>query len=67
MRKLPANNVLLTGARGTGKSSLIKACLNEFVKEGLRLVEVDKDDLADLGDIVDQLSARPEALRDLLR
>lgn len=60
VRKLPANNVLLTGARGTGKSSLIKACLNEFVKEGLRLVEVDKDDLADLGDIVDQLSARPE-------
>ena len=60
VRKLPANNVLLTGARGTGKSSLIKACLNEFVKDGLRLVEVDKDDLADLGDIVERLSARPE-------
>ncbi|WP_227458908.1 ATP-binding protein [Cupriavidus pauculus] len=57
---LPANNVLLTGARGTGKSSLIKACLNEFVKNGLRLVEVDKDDLGDLGDIVERLASRPE-------
>ncbi len=56
----PANNVLLTGARGTGKSSLIKACLNEFAKDGLRLIEVDKDDLHDLGDIVDLISARPE-------
>ncbi|GAB7538483.1 ATP-binding protein [Burkholderia sp. 3C] len=56
----PANNVLLTGARGTGKSSLIKACLNEFAAEGLRLIEVDKDDLHDLGDIVDLISARPE-------
>lgn len=44
----PANNVLLTGARGTGKSSLIKACLNEFADRGLRLIEVDKDDLTDL-------------------
>ncbi len=60
VHRLPANNVLLTGARGTGKSSLIKACLTEFVKDGLRLVEVDKDDLADLGDIVEQLSTRPE-------
>ena len=57
---LPANNVLLTGARGTGKSSLIKACLNAFSKDGLRLIEVDKDDLHDLGDIVDLISARPE-------
>jgi predicted AAA+ superfamily ATPase len=57
---LPANNVLLTGARGTGKSSLIKACLNEFKKQGLRLVEVDKADLVDLPDLVDVLSARPE-------
>lgn len=57
---LPANNVLLTGARGTGKSSLIKAILNEFVKDGLRLVEVDKDDLGDLGDIVERLASRPE-------
>jgi hypothetical protein len=38
----PANNVLLTGARGTGKSSLIKACLTEFAAQGLRLIEVDK-------------------------
>ncbi|MGI4812862.1 MAG: ATP-binding protein [Janthinobacterium lividum] len=56
----PANNVLLTGARGTGKSSLIKACLNNFADQGLRLIEVDKDDLHDLGDIVDLISARPE-------
>jgi predicted AAA+ superfamily ATPase len=58
--KQPANNVLLTGARGTGKSSLIKACLNEFKDQGLRLIEVDKDDLHDLGDIVDLITARPE-------
>ncbi|WP_429498610.1 ATP-binding protein [Robbsia andropogonis] len=56
----PANNVLLTGARGTGKSSLIKACLNAYAARGLRLIEVDKDDLHDLGDIVDLVSARPE-------
>lgn len=55
-----ANNVLLTGARGTGKSSLIKACLNEFAPEGLRLIEVDKMDLVDLPDIVDIVSDRPE-------
>ena len=56
----PANNVLLTGARGTGKSSLIKACLNQYADRGLRLIEVDKDDLHDLPDIVDLVSARPE-------
>ncbi|MCJ0765043.1 ATP-binding protein [Variovorax terrae] len=56
----PANNVLLTGARGTGKSSLIKACLNAYAPRGLRLIEVDKDDLIDLPDIVDTVSARPE-------
>jgi predicted AAA+ superfamily ATPase len=56
----PANNVLLTGARGTGKSSLIKACLNQFADQGLRLIEVDKADLADLPDIVDLVAARPE-------
>ncbi|MDE2288996.1 MAG: ATP-binding protein [Burkholderiales bacterium] len=56
----PANNVLLTGARGTGKSSLIKACLNAHAGEGLRLIEVDKDDLVDLGDIVDLIAGRPE-------
>ena len=56
----PANNVLLTGARGTGKSSLIKACLNQFADQGLRLIEVDKDDLHDLADIVELVADRPE-------
>jgi len=56
----PANNVLLTGARGTGKSSLIKACLNTYAPQGLRLIEVDKADLTDLPDIVDVVSERPE-------
>lgn len=55
-----ANNVLLTGARGTGKSSLIKACLHEYADRGLRLIEVDKADLVDLPDIVDVVSERPE-------
>jgi predicted AAA+ superfamily ATPase len=55
-----ANNVLLTGARGTGKSSLIKAVLNEFAPQGLRLIEVDKADLVDLPDIVDLVASRPE-------
>ncbi|APW36940.1 AAA family ATPase [Rhodoferax koreense] len=56
----PANNVLLTGARGTGKSSLIKACLNAYAARGLRLIEVDKADLVDLPDIIDVVAARPE-------
>ena len=56
----PANNVLLTGSRGTGKSSLIKACLHAFAPQGLRLIEVDKADLADLPDIVDVVAGRPE-------
>jgi predicted AAA+ superfamily ATPase len=60
VRGLPANNVLLTGARGTGKSSLIKACLNAYADQGLRLVEVDKADLTDLPDIVDVVAGRPE-------
>ena len=55
-----ANNVLLTGARGTGKSSLIKACLNEFAPQGLRLIEVDKADMVDLPDIVDLVAERAE-------
>ncbi len=55
-----ANNILLTGARGTGKSSLIKAVLNKFSKQGLRLIEVDKQELVDLPDIVDIISERPE-------
>jgi predicted AAA+ superfamily ATPase len=60
VRGLPANNVLLTGARGTGKSSLIKACLNAYADQGLRLIEVDKADLVDLPDIIDVVSDRPE-------
>ena len=57
---LPANNVLLTGARGTGKSSLIKACLNIYAPRGLRLIEVDKDDLVDLPDIIEVVANRAE-------
>ena len=55
-----ANNVLLTGARGTGKSSLVRACLNTYSAQGLRLIEVDKSDLIDLPDMVDILAQRPE-------
>jgi uncharacterized protein len=55
-----ANNVLLTGARGTGKSSLVKACLNQFAPQGLRLIEVDKADLVDLPDLIDLVDERPE-------
>ena len=60
VRGVPANNVLLTGARGTGKSSLIKACLNAYAPQGLRLIEVDKADLTDLPDIVEVVAGRPE-------
>ncbi len=56
----PANNVLLTGARGTGKSSLIKACLHHFAPRGLRLIEVDKDDLTDLPDIIEVVAGLEE-------
>jgi predicted AAA+ superfamily ATPase len=56
----PANNVLLTGARGTGKSSLIRACLQAYAPQGLRLIEVDKAELVDLPDIVEVVSQRPE-------
>lgn len=56
----PANNVLLTGARGTGKSSLIRACLHTYAVQGLRLIEVDKADLIDLPDIIDVVSSRAE-------
>ncbi len=57
---LPANNVLLTGARGTGKSSLIRACLHTYAGQGLRLIEVDKSDMVDLPDIVEAVAQRPE-------
>jgi hypothetical protein len=56
----PANNVLLTGARGTGKSSLIRACLHAYAPQGLRLIEVDKAELTDLPDIIEVVSNRPE-------
>jgi len=56
---LTANNVLLTGARGTGKSSMVKALLNNFSSDGLRLIEVDKQDLVDLADIVDLIAEIP--------
>jgi len=60
VRGLPANNVLLTGARGTGKSSLIRACLAQFHGEGLRLIEIDKNDLTDLPEVVALVAPRPE-------
>jgi predicted AAA+ superfamily ATPase len=60
VRGLPANNVLLTGARGTGKSSLVRACLSAFGDAGLRLIEIDKDDLADLPQIAEMIGQRPE-------
>jgi uncharacterized protein len=56
----PANNVLLTGARGTGKSSIVKGLLNKFHRQGLRLIEVEKNDLVDLSEITDRVSGRPE-------
>ena len=55
-----ANNVLLTGARGTGKSSIVKALLSQFAKDGLRVIEVDKQDLVDLPQITTLLRSRPE-------
>ncbi|MBA3032112.1 MAG: ATP-binding protein [Gammaproteobacteria bacterium] len=56
----PANNVLLTGARGTGKSSLVKGVLTKFAKRGLRLIEVDRNDLVSLPEIIDLIADRPE-------
>jgi hypothetical protein len=57
---LPANNVLLWGPRGTGKSSLVKALLNQHADDGLRLIEIEREHLTDLPDIVDLIAARPE-------
>jgi uncharacterized protein len=56
----PANNVLLTGARGTGKSSLVKACLNTYASRGLRLIEVDKQDMVDLPDTIEWWLSGPK-------
>ncbi|MCK9469374.1 MAG: ATP-binding protein [Porticoccaceae bacterium] len=55
----PANNALLWGSRGTGKSSLIKALLNDYGQQGLRIIEIDKDDLVDLPEIVDDIRELP--------
>ena len=60
MEGKPANNVLLTGARGTGKSSIVKGLLNKYSRQGLRLIEVEKNELVDLPYIVDQVAPRPE-------
>lgn len=60
VRGLPANNVLLTGARGTGKSSLVKAVLNQYSDQGLRLIEVEKQELMDLPEIVAELVGRAQ-------
>lgn len=54
----PANNVLLTGSRGTGKSSLVKACLNEFHGQGLRLIEIDKENIGDLPEVIELVSSQ---------
>lgn len=59
LAKKPANNVLMTGARGTGKSSLVRACLTEFHKQGLRVIEVEKQDLVDLPRIVETVASQP--------
>jgi hypothetical protein len=56
----PANNALLTGARGTGKSSIVKALLNKYAARGLRLIEIEKNDLVDLPAVVDLIADRPE-------
>ncbi len=60
LKKLPANNALLWGSRGTGKSSLVKALVNEYRGDGLRVLEVDKHDLIDLPDVVEGIQNRPE-------
>lgn len=57
---LPANHALLWGARGTGKSSLVRALLAEYAEDGLRLIEIERDDLADLPRVVEQLAGLPQ-------
>ena len=59
LNRLPANNVLLWGTRGTGKSSLVRAILNNYADQGLRIVQVDKDDLVNLPDILDAIKGQP--------
>lgn len=60
LRGFPANNTLLWGSRGTGKSSLIKALLNQYANDGLRLIQVNKEQLADLPEVVERIKERPE-------
>ncbi len=60
LKGLPANDVLLTGSRGTGKSSIVRALLTEYESEGLRLIEIERDDLADLPLIQKLIETRPE-------
>ena len=57
---MPANHALLWGARGTGKSSLVRALLAEHAKAGLRLIEIERDHLADLPRVVELLAALPQ-------
>jgi predicted AAA+ superfamily ATPase len=59
LASLPANNMLLWGTRGTGKSSLVRALLYSYAPKGLRVIQVDKDDLVSLPDIVDQVKNEP--------
>lgn len=60
LKGLPANNALLWGARGTGKSSVIKALLNAYFDQGLRVIQIDKEELLDLPEIVDEISTLPQ-------
>jgi predicted AAA+ superfamily ATPase len=59
LRGFPANNILLWGTRGTGKSSLVRALLHRYAPEGLRVIQVDKDDLAQLPIITDAVKREP--------
>ena len=60
LKGLPANDVLLTGSRGTGKSSIVRALLSQYEHEGLRLIEIERDDLSDLPEIQKLIVNRPE-------
>ena len=60
LKGLPANDVLLTGSRGTGKSSIVRALLTEYAEQGLRLIEIERDDLSDLPQIQQLIAGRPE-------
>lgn len=60
LKGLPANDILLTGSRGTGKSSIVRALLTQYESEGLRLIEIERDDLSDLPEIQKLIQNRPE-------